>query len=251
MIYKEVQPSKDLQEYIQNYWKFEVVENSDKTFPIQHETLPENTMSLVFINQPYFNGIRIMGPHIEKYTQSLFPNAIFLGIRIQPWLNIHSLTTNKVDILNKTLPSSPEVENHFKELQLVTGFDNFTLFEKQVVSFLKRSTIQKNDMVKFICLQLNSGKSIAEITSQIPASTRVIQKKFKETTGLTMKQYANIERQRNTWKAIMLENKNPLDAIIDNGFYDQSHFINEFKKIMKRTHNDFQSYLASVHMEFH
>lgn len=251
MIYIEQPSSNDLKDIIQNYWKFEVLDKPDLKFPINHETLPESTVSLVFINQPYYSGIRLMGPHSKKYTQSLFPDSIFVGIRFHPWITIKSLTNKKLDVLNKTTDTSILIQNQFKEIHIKVGFNNFKLLDKQVLKFLNTIEIEKNDLVKYICLELNLGKPISEVTSQIPVSTRVIQKKFKEITGVTMKQYANIERQRNTWKAIILENKNQMDAILDNGFFDQSHFINEFKKIMKRSHNNFQSYLSSVEMTFH
>jgi AraC-like DNA-binding protein len=251
MIYIEQTSCNDLKDIIQNYWKFEVLDKPDLKFPINHETLPESTVSLVFINQPYYSGIRLMGPHSKKYTQSLFPDSIFVGIRFQPWITIKSLTNKKSDVLNKTTDTSILIQDQFKEIHIKVGFNNFKLLDKQILKFLNTIEIEKNDLVKYICLELNLGKPISEVTSQIPVSTRVIQKKFKEFTGVTMKQYANIERQRNTWKAIILENKNQMDAILDNGFFDQSHFINEFKKIMKRSHSDFQSYLSSVEMTFH
>ncbi|MFL0352321.1 DUF6597 domain-containing transcriptional factor [Xanthomarina sp. GH4-25] len=251
MKYIEHPPDSILKEIIQNYWKFEVLDFPDLKFPLNHETLPESTVSLVLINQPYFNGVRLMGPHNIKYTQSIFPNSIFLGVRFHPWIIIKSLINNKANILNKTIDTSTSVQNHFKDISIKVGFDNFKLIDKQLIKILNTVEIEKNNLVKFICLELSLGKPISEVIIQIPISTRVIQKKFKEVTGVTMKQYSKIERQRNTWKSIILERKNQMDAILDNGYYDQSHFINEFKKIMNRSHNDFQSYLLSVEMAFH
>ena len=102
MTYIEHPSNNELKDIIQNYWTFEVLNNPSVTFPINHETLPESSVSLVFINQPYFNGLRVMGPHTLKYKQSLFPNSIFLGIKFQPWITIKSLTNKKTDIVNKT-----------------------------------------------------------------------------------------------------------------------------------------------------
>lgn len=254
MKYVEYSVSKKFEDIIQNYWKFEILEDKKLHFPIKHETLPENTISLVLINQPYFNGIRLLGPHIKSYNQTLMFNSIFFGIKFQPWVTIRQLTPDKTLILNLTSDVPENIKNYFSSLinhkTLKPGFNNIKTIEKSTQKLLKEVAIETNDMVKFICLQLNLGKTISEIVKQIPASIRVIQKQFKKVTGITMKQYASINRQRNTWRAILLNNQKQIDALLDNGYFDQSHFINEFKKNMTQSPSNFKTYLSSVDMVF-
>jgi len=200
MKYTEYKSHIKLQDIIHKYWKFEVFEDNSISFPINHNTLPENKISIVIINQPYFNGIRILGPHLKNYNQHIVPNSIFFGIKLQPWITIGDLIIDKVDLVNSTCNAPDKIKKYFQSTlsePIHIGFNAIELIETALLNLFQEVVISSNTMVKYICLELDKGKIISEVINDIPMSTRVIQKKFKTTTGITMKQYANINRQRN------------------------------------------------------
>lgn len=249
MIYKEVLPSKKLKHVVNNYWVFEVDGKNTSKYPIQHETIPDSCVSIVLINQPYYKGVRILGPHTKKYQQAIFTNSIFFGIKILPWVVFKPSIFDKQLLINKT----SEAEEHISELfnTLIQEEPTIKAFpvpviEAKLANLFNSLEIQQNDLVKYICTELSKKKSIATITNEIPFSIRVIQKMFKSMVGITMKQYANNLRMRQVWIDLLNAPDSKLDIILNHDYYDQAHFINEFKNKMKRTHNDYESYLKKI-----
>ena len=245
MDYKEYYPSKQFQKIIQSYWCFNVNKESSLNFPIQHETIPDSSVSIVLIKQPYFQGIRLLGPHTLKFSQPVFADSTYFGIRLFPWILIKPKLFDKINILNKTAEAPYFIESHFNNLiGSHLTFPTVKSIENSLMLFLQELEVEENELVKFICLELEQGKSIASIVENVPFSVRVIQKKFKEVVGVTMKQYMSNIRQRKLW-VDLLKKKNPkLDTILDHGYYDQPHFINEFKKKMQRSHTTFEINLS-------
>jgi len=242
MKYREYEPPKALSNVILQYWQFEIPVDSPHTFPYLHETLPDASLSIVLINQPYFTGIRFLGPHIKKFQQPVWNNSIYLGIRFQPWVGIPKWVPEKSNLLNTTAECPSHFTKYFSGIVnkfFAPGFIPGETFDQTVKSFFSSEQIEQNNLIKFICLQVRIGKSIGEIIAEIPLSERVVQKKFKSFTGMTMKQYASIIRQRNTWSELLQPEKDTLDAIYNNGYFDHSHFIRDFRRLMQRSHKGF------------
>lgn len=247
MYYKEFLPSEHLSEIIQDYWIFEVLENKDLKFPIQHETLPENTASIVLIQQPNFNGVRILGPRNIKFYQSVIPDSFYLGIRLHPWLSMKPNLFDKTKIVNKTIDALPFITEYISVVNDLQKYkSSLHLLDKKLSILFSCVEIKQDDLVKFICIELSNGTSINEIVNKIPFSVRVVQKRFKTIVGLSMRQFASNLKQRKLWEDL-LENKNDkIDIIYKHNYYDQSHFINEFKRKMKRSVSDYEIYLKKI-----
>ncbi|MCB0846544.1 MAG: hypothetical protein KDE26_25015, partial [Bacteroidetes bacterium] len=58
-----------------------------------------------------------------------------------------------------------------------------------------------------------------------------------------------VVRMQKTWREMILDKKEFLSVILGNGYYDQSHFINAFQKMMKSSHRDFHAYHSSIDIE--
>jgi len=250
MNYTEYQPSRKLREIVKNYWRFFVAEDCNISFPLKHETLPHSEVSIVFIKQPYFEGIRMLGPHIKKFEKTIYANSIYFGIRFLPWISFSPILFNKQQILNLTADCPIVISNYLEPVKFEDCSKAEELIPKieqcLVKLFTKAIQITQNDYIKYICLELSSGKSVGSTISNLPLSTRVLQKKFKEVVGMSMRDYNNIVRQRRLWTDLVKNNKSKLDLIYEHGFFDQSHFINDFKKQMHQSHTDFEERLKQI-----
>ena len=247
MLYKEFLPKKQLQEIVENYWVFEVLNNKEIIFPIEHETFPESYTSIVLIRQPYYTGIRILGPRTKKFTRLILPNSIYFGVRLHPWLIMQPNLFNTDDIINKTIEASDLISEHLKvdnDFKLNTS--SLNSIENDLALLFNTIEIQKDDLVKFICCELSEGKPIHSIIQQVPYSVRVIQKRFKAIIGINMRQFAYNIKQRNLWIDLLKNESTKFDIILKHNYYDQSHFINEFKRKMKRSSKDYETYLNSI-----
>ncbi|MBC2846012.1 DUF6597 domain-containing transcriptional factor [Winogradskyella flava] len=251
MKYFEYIPSLNLQNFILNFWMFEIEVNEEWQEPILHETIPDSSISIVLINKPQYKGVRILGPHSQKFQQAVFKGSIFLGIRLHPWIYFEMPTLKKMQLLNTTCAAPTEIENHFNDLVYTNlkNSDTLKVIETRLFELFNQIEILQNSLIKYICLELSKGKSVAMITEELPYSIRVIQKKFKQVVGLTMRQYQSNIRQRKIWEDFLKTSENKLDTILKHNYFDQSHFINDFKKRMNRTHTDFESYLRSMEIK--
>ncbi|MEM6879613.1 MAG: AraC family transcriptional regulator [Bacteroidota bacterium] len=257
MKFQEVKPSKELEQLVVHYWKFEVDNRVPPGQMVEHETLPESSLSVVFINHPGFTGIRLQGPHQAKFKIDIPPESIFIGIKFQPWIQIDSICADKQELLNLTSPAPsflgeeifPEIDPH----SLQIGFSDFELLEVGLRRLLAGVSITLDPMVKYLCLsmRMQDKVSIRELVKDVPLSLRPIQKRFKAVTGISMSEYRNIERVRNTFISIQANQGHPIDYIYENGYYDHAHFINDFKKYMDRPLSDFLKYIDGIELEEH
>ena len=104
MKFKEFLPSEKAAAFIRNYWRFDIRENKQQRFPFMHESLPENTLSIVLIKTGGFKGIGYMGIQTKKFQQEIYEEASLLGVRIHPWIISPKLFPSKSNLLNITAP---------------------------------------------------------------------------------------------------------------------------------------------------
>lgn len=88
-------------------------------------------------------------------------------------------------------------------------------------------------------IQLVKGNiRINELMNNLPLSRDAFEKRFRKSTGTTPKQYASIVKLNN-----LINDLNPqsnlLDAAYTSGYFDQSHFIKDFKIFKAELPHDF------------
>ena len=77
---------------------------------------------------------------------------------------------------------------------------------------------------------------MAELIESMPMSRRTFERKFLNEIGVSPKTYAKIRRFGNT--CLLMAGKrdvNLMDVLHEGGYYDQSHFIKDFKYFSGRT----------------
>ncbi|MEM8889545.1 MAG: helix-turn-helix transcriptional regulator, partial [Bacteroidota bacterium] len=175
-----------------------------------------------------------------------------LGIRIHPWLISPELFPPKSDLLNITaafqqqaleLEKILETDWEENEKGLVREVENACL------GLFRQYQLEENELIKYICLLLEKGHKVKEVAEELPLSIRPIQKLFKSITGISMKQYQDIARIRKATIDLYTAQKDRYDILYTHGFFDQSHFINDFKRRMDRSPKDFLNYHSSFEID--
>lgn len=70
----------------------------------------------------------------------------------------------------------------------------------------------------------------ADVSCELSIGHRQLQRKFKEATGVNLKTFLRISRFESVIKELLLKKqKNYLSIALNQGFFDQAHFIKEFK----------------------
>lgn len=87
------------------------------------------------------------------------------------------------------------------------------------------------------CLRHAQGKlTIADLADHLAIGQRQLERLFHQQVGMTPKQYSQVLRVEAARLALKTADPIPLSSVaVDHGFYDQAHFIREFKAVVGMT----------------
>lgn len=232
--YREFMPSIFLQEFIYCYWQLKTRQKLSDQF--NYKVVSDGCIDIFFeLDNPKANFV--MG-FCKKYTEFSLANEFnYVGIRFLPSMfpqlfNINaSDLSNKFESLGNVVPQiAMFIEERFhgelteKEIQF--KLDNY--FCKMISKLDFKLDHRLYDALEIILL--NYGVLNIEKDLDIGISPRQLQRLFKYYIGDTAKTFSKVVQFQNILKAKPSSQslkKNKL--FYDVGYYDQSHFIKDFK----------------------
>jgi len=243
MKFERISPRDELKPFVECYW---TVENQDPV-PIEQKIIPDGFPEMIFhYGDPYLiklNGPwEIQSPNLlgGQITNHFFLKstgiAIVLGIKFKPAalaqlfdISMHELT-NKVIALHdihslevKALESSlNEYDNH---PQRISAIENFLMNKIHVAGHDTRV----NKAIDKI-FESNGMITVARLCQFGGTSERQLERLFKKFIGLSPKFYARVIQFSYIFQVIQGQKEmNGSELGIASGYYDQSHFIKNFK----------------------
>ena len=153
--------------------------------------------------------------------------------------------------------SAREIIGREVEELLEKSHDTISLHELDSIVqsyFLKKlSQIKEPLPIDFALQQLlvNHNTNIDRIAEMACMSIRTFERKCKERLGMPAKMYARIARFHKAYK--MLENRSTIswpDLTYEVGYYDQAHFIKDFKEFARVTPTILHKELSGEHIQF-
>lgn len=237
MIFKRIPPPAELARIVECYW----IAESDDVMPAKEKIIPDGFPEMIFhYGDPY--RINLQHDTWELQTQSLLAGQIrkyfflentgrsgVLGIKFQPTalthlfdLSMHTLTDKVADLstllhvpLHALLCSSAP---HDEKINAI----NQWLFS---IPFKEDHTDKAIDIIK----EHKGAISVADIIAPLGISERHLERLFKRYVGVSPKFYARIIRFNHIFHLNQERNPTWTDLAFNAGFYDQSHFIRNFK----------------------
>lgn len=232
-----------------------ILKSNDPLEKISDRFIPEGTTGIVFNFQ---GGISVTDLQKKYQLPSLFfvkPILRSLTIEVNPpsdsmiALCRTPAFSRMLGIDLSKLPASPHhafgntFEATFKGvLDATSTHDRIAAFE----SVIKKCTIDRPyqyDVIDQIYDQIIEGQCpgrISEIAEIHHLNSRSFRRNFRQRVGITAKELIRIVRVQQVWKEVT---QNPrldnLDIAYLGGFYDQSHFIRDFKMITGETPGEF------------
>ncbi len=247
MKYNEIRPDNRLRQYVKCYYTYE----SETSLPFDDTVFPSGTMEIIFNLgkgqwQTAVGETFVTTPGVEFWGQIIRPLPIrsvgensMLGIRFLPhgaacfFNESVSLYNNQVvDFCD--LPDSEGRRLH-SELQEMTGWGKrLELVEGYLLQKLLRSgkRADKIAVVGDVMREMRCEDffdNITNVASRYGITSRYLQKLFLEYTGLTPKLYSKIHRFQNSLRLVTKKDSSLTAIAYDCGYFDQSHFIKEFK----------------------
>ncbi len=256
MKYQEFQLSSPLSDHIQLMWGIES-ESDDDVYP-RSLIMPDGIVEVIFhFAEPYYtwqNDEQFIQP--TNFAISMMRKFVeigssgrtgFISVRFFPWGAYHFFNEPIRGFLDQTIDASGLWGNDSK---VITGRlkqekimeQRFKLVEQFLLEKLKE--FQKKEMevenaIKLI-RQTRGTLSIESVCAETGFSKKQLERKFLATAGTTPKLFSRITRFLNICQNLKEEKSQTLTQLThDCGFYDQAHFIKEFKAFSGFTPKEF------------
>lgn len=251
-------PSKKLKGLIRFFWVFEG-EPFDKAYI--YRSMGDPCCELIFHYKGRFDELSKCGKRSRSFSSGIHAQThryrrfiteetfgIF-GVYLYPFAALRLLGLSPTDLTNR-MPDLPTVlGNTGKELEERIFLATDTIHRIQILtSFLEQQfhTYEKDNhpamaAVRHV-IQTGPNHTVRELADHFNLSERQFERKFKEYSGFTPKKYLRLVRfgeACNRYKEA--EYKTLSKIALSCGYYDQSHFIKDFKAFSGYLPSDFFS----------
>ncbi|MBK8392823.1 MAG: helix-turn-helix transcriptional regulator [Saprospiraceae bacterium] len=256
MHYQTFDPSPDLSPFVKCYW---TLESPKEAQPEKQTIIPDGCIELIFHFGDFYkqyleNGSYLIQPKcfvIGQLTQPLeieatgvtgifsarfHPNGFwpFATIPIKEMENtavpLEKLFGNHTSQLEERILSANSIQDR---IHLIEAFLMSKLTETDTVDRIVKSTVET-------ILAANGQLSIDELSKQTNIHRRQLERKCASAIGLSPKQLSKTIRLQATLKMLLNKKFTSLTDLAYQGeYYDQAHFIKDFKELTGVTPKEF------------
>lgn len=257
MKYEIFEPNNDLNSLVKCYWTLEVPAENDSE---KQRIIPDGCLEMAFI----------LGDDIKRFTNEtdfiLQPRAMVLGqtiepfyiqptgyvntfaIRFYPYGFANFVTTPIKNLANKETPiadlfgqkTANELEEKIihasdtkQRIDIIEKFLLNKLNEQTTIDKIVKSTID-------ILFSTNGSSSINSILKEDLSKRRQLERNFLKQIGISPKQLGKVIRLQTALKMMLTNKDETLTQIAyESEFYDQAHFIKDFKELTGTNPKDF------------
>lgn len=235
-------PNKVLRDYVSRYWVWENELSLPKIFSgTGTELMFHYGKSLtgmkqagkVFTLPTYY----IMSPRFECYHLHSGNQLGFISVRFRAGAFRHFCKNPSAEFID----SFVDIEDLWGRKGLEFGQQvieaenlqqRIEIIEKYLMIFLAQYYKREQRLDFAIKTLLYDYKSVSfqQICQDLFLSQRQLERKFREAVGVSPKAFQKISRFESVVKTLLLHRKRKyLDVALEHGYYDQSHFLKEFK----------------------
>lgn len=256
MQYYEFQPNNSLSKYVQTIWAMES-ENEQDVYP-RSLIMPDGIVEIIFhyefsfltyqdnigLLQSEHVAVSMMKKYIEIESNG---KTGFIAVRFYPWGAYHFFNQPVHTFLDQTIDASKLWADDSKRIiaelrSLDTLEKRFKSVEHFLLSMLTKYQKNETKIDEAIKLIRNTkGRlSIDEVCSETRLTKKQLERKFLTLVGTTPKIFSRVCRFLNICHHMEGQKGKSLTQIAHEcDYYDQSHFINEFKEFSGFTPKDF------------
>ena len=256
MNYQTFEPHQDLNSFVKCYW---TLESPKEDTPERQRIVPDGCMEMIFhygdqYKQYLQSGETIVQPRCFVFGQLTRPLEIeptgvsgIFSVRFHPegFMPFASLPIKKME--NRAVPleelfgeEGRKIEQDMLNASTTTG--RVVTIEGFLMSRLTRvDTIDKivKSTVETI-LAVNGELSVEELSMKANINRRNLERKFSSVIGLSPKQLSRIVRLQAVLKMLQSKEYRSLTELAHEGdYYDQAHFIKDFREFTGRTPKEF------------
>ncbi|CAM3169576.1 hypothetical protein DRF59_11145 [Chryseobacterium flavum] len=238
--------------YVESIWSFESPNHMD--YGEQAAIIPSGRWILIWNyigeyqhviqNQSFYHSrydLHLVGQHTTKILLKGDVPVSSIGISFKPY-GYYSMGGNDLpNYINKVVSISKKKLDGTEALTSFSG--NIQESVTELTKLLEeRINYKPDNRVVQICDQINAHKGcilIKDLFADMDISQRQLNKLFKSQTGITPKQYASIIRFQEIYNLYVRNSQSENKHELYDLFYDESHFLLSFRKILRLRPNIF------------
>jgi len=257
MYYQEFSPPSFLADYVQIIWIQEDIKTND--FNTKERILPDGIVELVFhYGDPYLthNSIGNTQEQPRSFAISQIQDFIeiqsngrtgMISVRFFPWGAYHFFKTPIRDFIDDTIETSNLWPHQYSEVQDRIESATNNLQRLNIIKDFLMNSLKENyqncpavDRVIQYIRQTKGSISIDALCETTGFNKKQLERKFLATVGTTPKQFSRGTRFLNLCHHLKEHKHQSLTELTyDCGYYDQAHFIKEFKQFSGFTPKEF------------
>ena len=245
MIYERIPPANSLSDYIESFW---IIDGKNDHIPQIQKIIPDGHPEFIF---HYGDAYKInLSGDWETQSNALLAGQIrnhfylrntgksgMIGVKMMPTaltklfdLNMSNYTDTVVALTSITSDSLDLSTLPKPSLETKDGF--IKVFQGIISNRLQSINSSKTE-TELALEELrgsNGSVSITELCEKIDIRERQLERQFSKYIGLSPKFYARIIRLGYIFELMQNQDNSWADLVYQSGFYDQSHFIKNFKE---------------------
>lgn len=240
-VYNEYPLSSAQSEYLDKIWSFNCRPAGGKE--LSYYILPDYTSTLLYIRSiedDSENFLAVLGPASKKGTLKTTGEVFLAGFRFLPGLLPNALGLSSAQIKNKLI--------YFNEIKVAGRFEPLinrligAKTEKSILKIMNQLCLELSRLIEYpdtdiaasVSLMIGSGGRIREsaLVEKLTIGIRQFQRKFLERLGISPKEFCRLIRLHNSTRELATGNSDQFEVLVNAGYYDQSHYYREFKKLI-------------------
>jgi AraC-like DNA-binding protein len=241
MSFQRISPPEELRNIIECYW---IVENNDPS-PVEEKIIPDGFAELIFhYGDPYL--IRLTDQW-EVQSKNLYAGQIsrffylknsrisrVLGVKLKPaaLTQLYNISADRFTDKVVGLSTISEIKNapFQKELDNCKSADEkISILNRYFYTLSSAYNYGPADRAVELILSARGVISVSELCAALYVSERQLERIFRQYIGLSPKYYCRIIQFNYIFQCIQNKDSTWMDIVHDAGYYDQSHFIRNFK----------------------
>lgn len=256
MIPKIFEPRTELADFVKCYW---TLESEKESTPTKNTIIPDGTMKLIFHYGDTYKH------HPKNGESIILPKCFLIGQLTKPYVVEPLGITGSFVVRfqpNGFLPFTTipikEMENTAVPLEKLFGTEGIEIGQKilnanstseriaLIETFLFDQLTHKKSIDKVVkstietILNTNGQFSVNEFSKNNNINRRQLTRKFSSIIGLSPKQLSKTIRIQSTLKKLLSTEVSSLtDLAYENEYFDQAHFIKDFKEFTGLTPKEF------------
>ena len=230
--YREIPPSPRMAQAIECFW---TIRHGGPA--ALHRVVPDGCADILFTRNGGSVSLDAVGPMTAYRDFPMRDGQLLVGVRFHPGMGTAALSVPGDRVTDEIMPLEDLWGSRAKELlDRLAGASSLEqsarMFEAAVPSIQNSTCVER----ALAWMAGHRGSvSIDEVAHQAGFSARQFRRVCLEQTGLTPKFLARVLRFRHALSRVHHFPGQFAELALDCGYYDQAHFINEFRRLSGRT----------------